>query len=131
MSQSVKNIAVSTDAAPLPVGPYSQAVVSAPNVFVAGQMGVDPATGSLVEGGVAAQATQAMKNMSAILEEAGSSIGSLVKTTVFLANFDDFAAVNEVYGQFLGDVLPARSAFEVSRLPLGAEVEIEAIATLC
>ena len=119
---------VHTEAAPPPVGPYSQAVASNSNIYVAGQMGVDPATGALVEGGVPAQAAQALRNMAAILAEAGSSMSAVAKTTVFLADFDDFPAVNEVYATFFRGVAPARSAFEVGRLPLGAAVEIEAIA---
>ncbi|MCY4175717.1 MAG: Rid family detoxifying hydrolase [Acidimicrobiaceae bacterium] len=117
-----------TSDAPAPVGPYSQAVATESSVYVAGQLGIDPATGAMALGGVTAQARQALTNVAAILEEAGSSMADVAKTTVFLADFDDFAAVNEVYSTFFEGVFPARSAFEVVRLPLGGLVEIEAIA---
>ena len=123
-------ISISTDAAPTPVGPYSQAVVTGSMVFVAGQLGVDPATGSLVDGGVVPQATQALRNLEAVLVAAGASLDSVAKTTLFLDDFDDFAAVNEVYAGFFKGLRPARSAFEVVRLPLGAAFEIEAIAAV-
>ncbi len=119
---------VHTSDAPAPVGPYSQAIVTESLIFVAGQVGIDPATGTLVQGGVTDQARQVLNNLAAILKEAGSSMAAVAKTTVFLANFDDFAAVNEVYSTFFDGAAPARSAFEVVRLPLGGLVEIEAIA---
>ncbi len=128
MSSAPQLIPVNTPNAPAPVGPYSQAIVTDSLIFVAGQIGIDPAIGALVQGGVTAQARQALTNLAAILKEAGSSMAAVAKTTVFLANFDDFAAVNEVYSTFFEGVAPARSAFEVVRLPLGGLVEIEAIA---
>jgi len=93
-------------------------------------LGVDPATGSLVDGGVVPQATQALRNLEAVLVAAGASLDSVAKTTLFLDDFDDFAAVNEVYAGFFKGLRPARSSFEVARLPLGAAFEIEAIAAV-
>lgn len=124
---------IATAQAPAAVGPYSQGVsaADAPGslVFVSGQVPLDPATGALVDGGIAAQAEQALKNVGAILAEAGLAYENVVKTTVLLADIADFAAVNEVYARyFTGEVLPARAAFGVAALPLGAGVEIEAIA---
>lgn len=123
----VRNQKLVTAAAPQPVGPYSQAVKSGSAVYIAGQMGLDPATGTLVEGGIEAQARQVMKNLSAIAEAAGGSLDDAVKTTVFLRDFDDFGAMNSVYAEYFGVSSPARSTVEVSRLPLGAIVEIEAV----
>ena len=124
---------IATTQAPAAVGPYSQGVSAsdAPGslVFVSGQVPLDPATGALVDGGIAAQAEQSLKNVGAILAEAGLTYEHVVKTTVLLADIADFAAVNEVYARyFTGEVLPARAAFGVAALPLGAGVEIEAIA---
>ena len=124
---------IATTQAPAAVGPYSQGVSAsdAPGslVFVSGQVPLDPATGALVDGGIAAQAEQSLKNVGAILAEAGLGYEHVVKTTVLLADIADFAAVNEVYARyFTGEVLPARAAFGVAALPLGAGVEIEAIA---
>lgn len=120
--------AVSTTTAPAAVGPYSQAIVSGEFVFCSGQLGLDPATGALVEGGVEAQAERALRNLGAVLDAAGLSINDVVKTTVFLADIDDFAAVNTVYGPFMPDPPPARSTFAVGALPKGGLVEIDAIA---
>ncbi|WP_139738416.1 Rid family detoxifying hydrolase [Actinomyces wuliandei] len=125
--------AVATAAAPAAVGPYSQGVstgeTSGSLVFVSGQIPLDPAAGALVEGDVAAQAEQVLRNLGAILAEAGLGYGDVVKTTVLLADIADFAVVNEVYARFFeGEVLPARAAFGVAALPLGARVEIEAVA---
>lgn len=122
-----------TDQAPAAVGPYSQGISTGPGagslVFVSGQVPLDPATGTLVEGDVQAQAEQVLKNVGAILAEAGLGYDDVVKTTVLLADISDFAAVNEVYARyFTGEALPARAAFGVAALPLGARVEIEAIA---
>lgn len=122
-----RNQKLATAAAPQPVGPYSQAVKSGYAVYIAGQMGVDPVTGKLVEGGIEAQARQVMKNLSAIAEAAGGSLDDAVKTTVFLRDFDDFGVMNSVYAEYFGGSSPARSTVEVSRLPLGAIVEIEAV----
>ena len=115
--------------APAALGPYSSAVRAGDTLYLSGQLGIDPATGELAEG-VEAQARQAMQNIAAVLEEAGSSFDDVVKMTVLLADIDDFAAVNEVYGSFLAAPYPARSAFQVAAIPKGALVEIEAIAVL-
>lgn len=120
--------AVSTTTAPAAVGPYSQAIVTGEFVFCSGQLGLDPTTGVLVEGGVEAQAERALRNLAAVLDAAGLSINDVVKTTVFLVDIDDFAAVNAVYAPFMPDPPPARSTFAVGALPKGGLVEIEAIA---
>ena len=122
--------AVSTAGAPSAIGPYSQAVGAAELVFCSGQIGLDPVTGDLVEGGVEAQAERALRNLSAVLDAAGCSLSDVVKTTLFLGDIGDFAAVNAVYGRFMPDPPPARSTFAVAALPKGALVEIEAIAVL-
>jgi 2-iminobutanoate/2-iminopropanoate deaminase len=121
---------VYTEAAPAPFqgAPYNQAIVAGGFVFVAGQVGFQPGTGEMVEGGIGPQTDQALSNMRAILEAAGSSMDKIVKTTVFLSSFDDFAGMNEVYAGRIGDRPPARSTIEAGRLPAGALVEIEAIA---
>ena len=115
--------------APAALGPYSSAVRAGDTLYLSGQLGIDPVTGELAEG-VEAQARQAMQNIAAVLEEAGASFDDVVKMTVLLADIDDFAAVNEVYGSFLAAPYPARSAFQVAAIPKGALVEIEAIAVL-
>ena len=125
---SWERIIVKTDQAPAAVGPYSQAVRIGNLVYTAGQIPLDPATGKLVEGAIEAQTRRALENLKAVLEAAGASLSSVVKTTVFLQNMGDFGAMNGVYAQFFGDGPPARSAVEVAALPLGAEVEIEAVA---
>ncbi len=120
---------VHTTAAPEAIGPYSQAVAAGPYVFTSGQIGLDPATGRLVEGDVAAQARQVMANLAAVLAAAGLTFADVVKTTIFLADMSDFAAVNDVYGEsFEGAAPPARSTIAAAALPRGALVEIEAIA---
>jgi 2-iminobutanoate/2-iminopropanoate deaminase len=119
---------ISTDGAPAAVGPYSQGIESGGMVFCSGQVGLDPATGRLVDGGVAAQAERALRNLAAVLDAAGVGFGEVVKTTCFLADIADFAAFNEVYARFFPDPPPARSTFQVAALPLGALVEVEAIA---
>jgi len=124
----MKKSIIHTDEAPAAVGPYSQAVRTGNLLFTAGQVALDPATGKLVEGDVTAQAEQVMKNLAAVLAAGGSSFANVVKTTVFLADINDYAAVNGVYGRFFTENPPARSAFQVSKLPLGALVEIEMIA---
>lgn len=123
---------VRTDAAPGPFqgAPYSQAIRVDGLVFVAGQLGLEPGAGAVVEGGIGPQTEQALRNLRSILEAAGSSMDGLVKTTVFLRNLDDFAGMNDVYRQHVGERPPARSTVEVGRLPSGALVEIEAIATV-
>jgi 2-iminobutanoate/2-iminopropanoate deaminase len=119
---------ISTDKAPAAVGPYSQAVSRNGLIYSAGQIGLDPATGKLVEGGIQAQTRQALANLQAILEAAGASLNDVVKTTVFLQDMADFQAMNQVYAAFFGSDPPARSAVQVAALPLGALVEIEAVA---
>jgi len=119
---------VHTDQAPAAIGPYSQAMRVGELVFSAGQVGLDPASGQLVEGGVAAQADRAMQNLAAVLDAAGSGLELITKTTIFLADMADFATVNEVYARHLREPYPARSTVAVRELPKGALVEIEAIA---
>lgn len=114
--------------APPALGPYSHAVVAGELVFTAGQVGLDPETRKLVEGGIQAQTRQALKNVAAILEAAGSSLELVVKTTVFLQDMGDFAAMNAIYAEFFPQNAPARSAVQVAALPLGALVEIETVA---
>jgi 2-iminobutanoate/2-iminopropanoate deaminase len=121
---------ISTSEAPRAIGPYSQAVKAGGFVFVSGCLGLDPATGKMVDGGVAAQAARALDNLAAILEAAGARPSSVVKTTIFLASMADFAEVNRVYGERFPEAPPARSTVEVAGLPLGALVEIEAVALL-
>jgi 2-iminobutanoate/2-iminopropanoate deaminase len=122
---------IRTEAAPAPFqgAPYNQAIRTGDLVFVAGQLGLDPG-GTMVGPGVAEQTEQAMRNLAAILAEAGSSLDKLVKTTVFLVDLGEFQAMNEVYARHVGDRPPARSTFEVAALPSGARVEIEAVAHL-
>ena len=122
--------AISTSNAPAALGPYSQAVQVGSMLFLSGQVPIDPATGSVVEGGIQEQARQSLTNLKAILNEAGTNMGAVVKTTVFLKNMDDFAAMNEVYAQFFQQPYPARSAVQVAKLPKDVLVEIEAIAVL-
>ena len=119
--------AIATTGAPVAIGPYSQAIAMECLVFCSGQLGLDPATGNLVEG-VEAQAERSMQNLTAVLAEAGLSMADVVKTTIFLADMGDFAAVNAVYGRFMPDPPPARSTVAVAALPKGGLVEIEAIA---
>ncbi len=120
---------ISTDKAPKPIGPYSQAiVVDGKSVYTAGQVAIDPATNQLVEGDIKAQTRQVLKNIEEVLKAAGSSMNSVFKTTVFLKDFDDFAAMNEVYAEFFSRSAPARSTVEVARLPRDMRVEIEAVA---
>lgn len=119
---------ISTPNAPAAVGPYSQAVVTNGMVFTAGQIGLVPETGQMIEGDVAAQTRQVLQNLKAVLTEAGSGLDEIVKTTVFLQNMDDFAAMNGVYSEFFSTPYPARSTVEVARLPKNGLVEIECIA---
>lgn len=116
--------------APGAVGPYSHAAAANGFVFSAGMVGLIPGTKQLAEGGIEDQTAQSLDNLSAVLHAAGSSLGQVVKTTVFLANMDDFAAMNAVYARYFWRNPPARSTIEVARLPLGALVEIEAVAAL-
>jgi 2-iminobutanoate/2-iminopropanoate deaminase len=122
--------AISTDAAPAAVGPYSQAIRAGGFVFTAGQLGIDPATGELAGDGIAEQAERALANLGAILAAAGSGMDGIVKTTVYLADIGDWPAVNEVYVRHVPEPFPARSAFAVKDLPKGARVEIEAVAVV-
>jgi 2-iminobutanoate/2-iminopropanoate deaminase len=125
--------AVTTPNAPAAIGPYSQAVKIDQLLYTSGQVALDPATGQLVSGGIAEQTAQALENLKAVLEAAGSSLGNAVKTTVFLKDMNDFAAMNAIYGLYFvpeGVVAPARSTVEVARLPKDALVEIEVIALL-
>ena len=117
-----------SDRAPAAVGPYSQAIRSGNLIFAAGQLGIDPITKKLVEGGVAAQTRQALENLSAVLEAAGSSLAQVVKTTVFLIDMNEFSTMNAVYAEFFPAMPPARSTVQVSALPLGGLVEVEVIA---
>ena len=120
---------IRTDKAPAPFqgAPYSQAIAHGGLVFVSGQVGVDPG-GNMVEGGIAEQTEQVMRNLSAILEAAGTSLQNVVKATIFLADLGDFQAMNEVYARHMGDEPPARATFQVAALPAGAVVEIEMVA---
>ena len=120
--------AVSTSGAPSAIGPYSQGITSGDLIFCSGQLGLDPATGDMVEGGVGAQAERALRNLSAVLDAAGATFDDVVKTTIFLADIGDFATVNAVYATFMPDPPPARSTFAVGELPKGGRIEIEAIA---
>ena len=122
---------IATAHAPTAIGPYSQAIRLGNLIFTAGQVALDPATQQMVNGGITEQTTRVLENLKAILESAGSSLANVVKATVFLKNFDDFAQMNEVYGKYLaseGVAAPARSTVEVSRLPKDALVEIELVA---
>ena len=120
---------ISTDRAPAAIGPYSQGIVAGGTlIFTAGQLPLHPASGEIVGEDIADQTHQALKNLTAVLEAAGSSLQQVIKTTVFLQSMDDFTAMNAVYAQYFGDAPPARSAVEVSRVPKGARIEIEAVA---
>lgn len=124
----MKKEIVKSDKAPAALGPYSVAVKAGQLVFTAGQLGLDPSTGEFVEGGIEAQTRQALENIKAVLEAAGSKMSKVVKTTVFLYDMDDFGAMNGVYGEFFTKKFPARSAVQVTRLPKDGLVEIEAVA---
>lgn len=121
---------IQTSAAPAAIGPYSQGVVAGGFLFSAGQIALDPATGQVVEGGVAEQSERVMTNLSAVLKEAGASWTSVVKTTVYLHDMADFPVMNEVYGRWLGDARPARSTIQAAGLPRGVLVEIDVVAKL-
>lgn len=126
----MKRTIVSTDKAPGAIGPYSQAVATDNMVFISGQLPLNPATGELVTNDIAAETRQSMDNLKAILEAAGSSLAQVVKTTVFIANMDDFPAINAVYETYFEKEPPARACVEVARLPKDARVEVEAVALL-
>lgn len=119
--------AIATDKAPGAIGPYSQAVMTGNLLFTSGQLPIDPETGKMVEGTVEDRTHQALKNLTAIVEAAGATLKDVVKTTVFLANIADFQTVNAVYAEYFSSPFPARSAFQVAALPLGSDIEIEAI----
>lgn len=121
--------AISTNNAPAAIGPYSQAIEVNGFVYASGQLPIDPATGAFPEGGIKEQTAQSIKNAQMILEAAGTDLKHVVKTTVYLANMSDFAAMNEVYSQFFTEPFPARSAVAVKDLPKGALVEVEVVAT--
>ena len=120
--------AIHTEHAPAAIGPYSQAVKAGNTIYVSGQLPIDPATGAFAGEDIASQTRQSLTNIKNILEAAGTDMSSVVKTTVLLADISDFAAMNEVYGQFFAEPYPARAAFQVAAVPKGALVEIEAVA---
>jgi 2-iminobutanoate/2-iminopropanoate deaminase len=122
--------AIVSPRAPAAIGPYSQAIRSGPLLFLSGQIPLDPASGELVGGGIEEQTEQVMQNLAAVLEAAGSGFEQVVKTTIYLADLGDFAAVNGVYGRYFPGVPPARATIGVSALPRGARVEIDAIAEI-
>jgi 2-iminobutanoate/2-iminopropanoate deaminase len=119
---------VSTPAAPAAIGPYSQAVRAGSLVFVSGQIPLDPATGAMVQGDIGVQTHRVFRNLSGILEAAGSSLDRVVRTTVYLADMNDFAAMNEVYATYFSNPAPARATIQAARLPKDARVEIDVIA---
>ncbi len=127
---SVRRHAIAADAAPSAIGPYSQAIAAGGFVFCSGQIPLDPATGELVAGDVAAQTRRVLENVRAVLESAGSSLDAVVKTTVFLADMGDFAAMNAVYAEYFAAPAPARSTVQAAALPRAARVEIEVVALL-
>ena len=122
--------AVSADGAPKAIGPYSQAIRAGSLLFLSGQIPIDPATGQMVDGDIAQQTHRVFKNLSAILQEAGASFDNVVRTTVYLADMNDFAAMNEVYGTYFSSPAPARATVQAARLPRDARVEIDLIASL-
>jgi 2-iminobutanoate/2-iminopropanoate deaminase len=122
--------AVSTDSAPKAIGPYSQAIRAGSLLFISGQVPIDPATGAIIAGDIAAQARRVLENIGAILQAAGASYDAVVRTTVFLADMNDFAAMNEVYARYFTAPAPARSTVQAARLPRDARIEIDAIAVL-
>ena len=126
----MNKVTVSTDNAPKAIGPYEQGIKIGDFVYASGQIPLDPRTGALIAGGITEQTRQVMENLRAILEAGGSSLDRVVKATVFLKNIADFAAMNEVYAEYLGQAKPARSTVAVADLPRGALVEIDFIATV-
>ncbi len=127
---ATKKEIVIAEKAPRAIGPYSAAVKAGNLVFTAGQLGIDPESGEFVPGGIEAETRQALLNLQAVLEAAGSSLGSVVKTTVFLRDMNDFGVMNVIYGEFFTEDYPARSAVQAARLPKDGAVEIEAVALL-
>ena len=126
MGQELKS--VQTDKAPKAIGPYSQAIATGELIFCAGQVALDPKTGEIVSGDIREQTRRVLDNLAAVLEAAGAGLDRVVKTTVFLTDFAEFGAMNEVYGERFGTHRPARSTVQISTLPRGARIEIEAIA---
>ena len=121
---------ITTDKAPQAIGPYSQAIAAGQLLFLSGQIPLDPATGKLVDGGIAEQTHRVMSNLREVLTAAGSSFDNVVRTTIFLADMNDFAAVNEVYGSYFENPAPARACVQAAALPMKARVEIDAVALL-
>ena len=121
---------ISTDKAPKAIGPYEQAVKVGDLIYTAGQIPIDPTTGNLIDGGIVEQTRQVLENLKAVLEAGGASLDTVIKATVFLKNMADLAALNEVYGLYLGKAKPARSTVAVADLPRGALVEIDMVATI-
>ncbi len=128
MTSTHEKKVVTSDKAPAAIGPYSAGVSTGHLVFTAGQLGIDPQTGELVEGGIRGETRQALTNLKAVLEAGGSALDLVIKTTVFLKDINDFGLMNTVYAEFFTENYPARSAFQVGALPKGASVEIEAVA---
>ncbi|XP_017882204.1 2-iminobutanoate/2-iminopropanoate deaminase [Ceratina calcarata] len=124
----MKRKIISSPLSPKPVGPYNQAILVDRTVYLSGVLGIDVKTGKLVEGGAVPEAQQVLKNMGHILKEAGSDYNKVIKTTILLQNINDFAGINEVYKEYFKENYPARSTYQVGKLPMGAQVEIEAIA---
>jgi 2-iminobutanoate/2-iminopropanoate deaminase len=122
--------AIATDRAPQAIGPYSQAVRAGTHVFCSGQIPIEPATGLIIDGDISVQTRQVLTNLSQVLAAAGASLDQVVKTTVYLADMDDFAAMNAVYGTFFSSPAPARSTVQAARLPRDARVEIDVIAVI-
>lgn len=121
---------ISTDKAPSAIGPYSQAIEVNGMLFCSGQIPLNPETGKLVEGSIADQTARVMENLKAVVEKAGGNLSNIVKTTILLKNLEDFKTVNEIYGSYFSEPYPARATFEVARLPMDSNIEIEAIAHL-
>jgi 2-iminobutanoate/2-iminopropanoate deaminase len=121
---------INTEHAPAAIGPYSQGVVAGGFLFASGQIPLDPHTGEIVSGGIAAQTTQVLENMKAVVEAAGGQMRNVVKITIYLVDMQQFAVVNQIYGRYLSSPFPARACIEVSKLPRGVEVEMDAIAYL-
>jgi 2-iminobutanoate/2-iminopropanoate deaminase len=124
----MKREAIRTSEAPEAIGPYSQALGAGPFVFLSGQIGLDPANGTLVAGGTAAEAEQVLRNLHAVLRAAGLGFGDVVRTTIYLVDLNDFTTVNEIYGRYVQEPFPARATVGVAALPRDARVEIDAIA---
>ncbi len=121
---------INTKEAPAPIGPYSQAILSGNFIFTSGQIAIDPASGEIITGDIASQTIQVLENLKAVLLNAGGSVNSVLKTTIYLKNMDDFQRVNEIYARYFGHSMPARSTVEVSRLPKNVLIEIDCIATV-